>query len=115
MNTEFDLAKLILPEGLTDFFVVVDVFLQDNKEYHLFLDEKPHPPHPSEYKSKGFTDAKVVQDFPLRGKPVFLHIRRRKWQHVISDEVITSQFDFTQLGTQLSEEFAAFLKGIHRK
>ena len=66
---------------MTDFFVVVDVFLQDNKEYHLFLDEKNHPPHPSEYKSKGFTDAKVVQDFPLRGKPVFLHIRRRKWQH----------------------------------
>ena len=27
----------------------------------------------------GFTDEKVIQDFPLRGKPVYLHVRRRRW------------------------------------
>ena len=29
--------------------------------------------------SHGFTDEKVIQNFPLRGKPVYLHVRRRRW------------------------------------
>ena len=38
----------------------------------------------SDYKSgtvisHGFTDEKVIQNFPLRGKPVYLHVRRRRW------------------------------------
>ncbi len=37
----------------------------------------------SDYKSgtvisHGFTDEKVIQDFPLRGKPVYFHVRRRR-------------------------------------
>ena len=38
----------------------------------------------SDYKSgtvisHGFTDEKVIQNFPLHGKPVYLHVRRRRW------------------------------------
>jgi len=32
-----------------------------------------------EYESKGFFN-KRVQDFPLRGKAVFLKVRRRRWR-----------------------------------
>ena len=34
--------------------------------------------------SKGFYEPVVVQDFPIRGKKLFLHVRRRRW--VVKDE-----------------------------
>ncbi|WP_449404050.1 hypothetical protein [Flavobacterium gawalongense] len=39
---------------------------------------------PEEYKfklakSKGFTPEITVEDFPLRGKSVLLHIKRQRW------------------------------------
>ena len=30
----------------------------------------------------GFTDYKTIQDFPIRGRGVYLHVRRRKWMTV---------------------------------
>jgi hypothetical protein len=31
----------------------------------------------SEYESKGFVESKLIQDFPLRGRPVYLRIKRQ--------------------------------------
>ncbi len=107
--------SLLLPEGILEHFALVD-YRKSDKDYHLFLDELPIPPSESGYHSKGFTDQAVVQDFPLRGRPVYLHIRRRKWLNIKTQEVVTSTFDLTHLGTQISEEFAAFLKrGLSKK
>ena len=30
--------------------------------------------------SKGFHSSITIQDFPIRDKPLFLHVRRRRWQ-----------------------------------
>ncbi|MCX4293255.1 MAG: transposase family protein, partial [Prevotella sp.] len=54
----------------------------DSVKIEVWLDEKHHMER-SDYKSgtvisHGFTDEKVIQDFPLRGKPVYLHVRRRR-------------------------------------
>lgn len=112
MKKDFSIAEIIFPEGILDWFEVVDLHRAD-KEWHIFLDERAVPPSDGgSYNSKGFTEQSVIQDFPLRGKAVYLHIRRRKWFNLKTKEVITSSFDLTQLGTQLSEEFAAFLKRI---
>jgi len=50
-----------------------------DQDVHLFLDERHMPPKAVGYESKGFTEQSIIQDFPLRGKPVYLHIRRQKW------------------------------------
>ncbi len=106
--------KLLLPEVIYDYFELVDTVVSD-KDVHLLLDERHIPPKTAGYESKGFTGQSLIQNFPLRGKPVYLHIRRRKWLEKDTGRVITNSCDVTHLGTQITAEFAAFLKGIYRE
>lgn len=73
------LAELILPKEVFEHFELIRIEkLQDLID--LYLDE--HPVLPSgkyTYNSKGFTEASVIQDYLIRGKAVYLHVRRRKW------------------------------------
>jgi len=48
----------------------------------------------------------------LRGKPVLLHIKRRRWTLVDSGEVIKRDWNLVAKGTRITSEFASFLKGI---
>ena len=84
MNPE--LAKYFLPEGLLDYFDIVNDVVHNDK-IHFHLEEKNITPE--EYKnekvqSKGFTPEITVEDFPLCGKSVLLHIKRRRWTIVAS-------------------------------
>ena len=80
--------KLLLPGGLLEYFKIKEVRelcrLKDKQTfYELHLEEKNnlHSGYKAEdYESKGFTEI-TIQDFPLRGKDVFLVIRRRRWRH----------------------------------
>ena len=72
--------RLLLPEGTLDYFIIADV-KESSTDIVIFLEEKNEVP--SEYsnmkvESKGFYDPVVVQDFPIRGKKLFLNIRRRR-------------------------------------
>ena len=73
--------RLLLPEGTLDYFDLVDVKESVN-EVVFYLEEKNMVPEKytdQDTESKGFYDPVIVQDFPLRGKKVFLNIRRRRW------------------------------------
>jgi hypothetical protein len=59
------------------------------------------------YESKGFF-SKRVQDFPLRGRAVFLELRRRRWRHKETGEQITRDFTFLAEGTTFTAELADF-------
>ena len=109
-----DPLKLLLPGAIYDYFELVHTEVSD-VDVHLFLDEQRIPPKSVGYESKGFTEQSIIQDFPLRGKPVFLHIRRRKWLEKSTGKVFTNSYDLTHLGTQITAEFAAFLKGVYRE
>ena len=109
-----DPLKLLLPGAIYDYFELVHTEVSD-VDVHLFLDEQRIPPKSVGYESKGFTEQSIIQDFPLRGKPVFLHIRRRKWLEKSTGKVFTNSYDLTNLGTQITAEFAAFLKGVYRE
>lgn len=109
-----DLISLILPSFVVDHFDAVS-HRSDDANIHIFLDEKNiRPNSQGKVISKGFTNAAVVQDFPIRGKAVFLHIRRRKWLEVSSGKIITKQYDLAHIGTSLTKDFVAFLKDTHR-
>ena len=109
-----DPLRLLLPGVIYDYFELVHTEVSDI-DVHLFLDEQHIPPKAAGYESKGFTEQSIIQDFPLRGKPVYLHIRRRKWLEKSSGKVLTNSYDLTHLGTQITAEFAAFLKDIYRE
>ncbi|TYC07791.1 transposase, partial [Bizionia gelidisalsuginis] len=75
------LAQYLLPKGVMDYFEIVDHKSSEGK-VHFYLEEKNVLP--KEYQSelaqsKGFLPEITVEDFPLRGKSVLLHIKRRRW------------------------------------
>jgi hypothetical protein len=109
-----NLAQYLLPEGILDYFDIVSSKTESDK-IHFYLEEKNILP--AEYvqltaKSKGFVPEITVEDFPLRGKTVLLHIKRRRWTLVASNKIIKRDWNLVAQGTRMTAEFAAFLKGI---
>jgi len=109
-----DLAKYFLPEGILYYFDIVDDRIQDD-QIHFYLEEKNILPE--EYQteiahSKGFSPEITVEDFPLRGKSVLLHIKRRRWTLVDTGKIIKRDWNLIAKGTRITSEFASFLKGI---
>ncbi|MGI6321335.1 MAG: ISAon1 family transposase N-terminal region protein [Bacteroidales bacterium] len=69
----------------------------------------------SEYESKGFCKRTFIQDFPIRGKAVYLGIRRRRWRHKThKNEEIRSDYSFISEGSKITVELSDFLKGTGR-
>jgi hypothetical protein len=64
----------------------------------------------TDYESKGFIGSKLIQDFPLRGKAVYLRIKKRRWRHKQTGEVIKRDFSFIADGSKFTQELSDFLK-----
>ena len=78
MKTE-DLLKLLLPEYLIEYFDVMK-FEEIDGLLHLYFEEKntiPKEFSSLQLQSKGFHQEITVDDFPLRGKAVQLHITQK--------------------------------------
>ena len=65
----------------------------------------------NDYESKGFMESKLIQDFPLRGLPVYLRIKVRRWRHKVTDSIIKRDFTFIADGSKFTQELSDFLKG----
>ena len=106
--------RLLLPEGTLDYFTISDV-KESSTEIVIYLEEKNEAPQEyseSKVESKGFYDPIVVQDFPIRGKKVFLNIRRRRW--VLKDEnrYVSRNWKLVAQGSRMTQEFATFFKRV---
>ena len=115
MDSYIDLLKLVLPELLVTHFDLVNNSIKD-KVLHLYFEEKKAIP--KEFSSRivishGFHKEITIQDFPLRGKTVYLHIKRRRWLDKTTKEVIQRDWDLVAQGTRMTVEFAAFLKVLN--
>lgn len=110
------LISAVLPQGMLEYFTVNKVEpLSDI--INIYLEEKNIIPE--EYKtdklsSKGFYDEIKVQDFPIRGKDVFLLIKRRRWVNETQGTIVMRDWELIAKGTRMTKEFAAFLKVISR-
>ena len=107
--------RLLLPEGTLDYFDLVDVKESVN-EVVIYLEEKnivPEKYTDQDTESKGFYDPVIVQDFPLRGKKLFLNVRRRRW--VVKDEnrYVSRDWKLVAGGSRMTHEFASFLKELY--
>lgn len=116
MDNYIDLLKLILPAFLVEHFELTKSEQKD-EHLHLYFEEKNKPPKEFSSRqlvSKGFYNEITIQDFPLRGMFVFLHVKRRRWTDKTTGGIVFREWNEVQDGTRLTSEFAAFLKEIGR-
>jgi hypothetical protein len=111
-----ELIKLLLPEIIVDYFELTS-YEKDQEILHLYLKEInsiPKEYRESKLSSKGFFDQITVQDFPIRGHQVYLHITRRRWLNEDTGQVVFRDWNLVADGTRITQEFASFLKEINR-
>ncbi|MGJ0748318.1 ISAon1 family transposase N-terminal region protein [Bacteroides thetaiotaomicron] len=59
--------------------------------------------------SHDFTEEKVIQGFSLRGKPVYLHVKRRRWYDKVTGETFSYTYDdLITEGMKFTPELVAF-------
>mgnify|MGYP001194454640 FL=1 len=113
---------MFLPLGLLEHFSIKDVkelgdVSTKKMQYEIYLEENNEilgDYDISQYESKGFTEV-TLQDFPIRGKAVFLKIKRRRWRHKeMKNEIIRNDFAFVAEGAGFTRELSDFLKGTGR-
>lgn len=105
---------MFLPQGLGELFAMVR-FERTDQAYDIWLDEKKERSgedrHNPNIVARGYTEYVVIQDYPLRGRPVYLHMRKNKWWNKLTNEIFSYNLDLpNEDGTRLSAEFVAFLK-----
>ena len=110
------LANIVLPKGILDFFTINNI-VQTEEILSIYLNEKNLIPQEylnDKLSSKGFYEEIKVQDFPIRGKEVFLLIKRRRWLNETTGNIVMRDWNIVAKGTRMTKDFAAFLKVISR-
>ena len=119
---DITLLSYVLPTSLLTYFKITRVSelcsIKDHKDFiEVHLEENNQLPSgysSVDYESKGFVSSKRVQDFPLRGKAVYLVIKRRRWRNKLTKEEIRSDYSFIAEGSKLTQELSDFLKDTGR-
>jgi hypothetical protein len=117
-SLDIKLLYRLFPEELTDYFTIshYDILcsLETKEEYWIIeFEEKNELPNgypASEYESKGFMESKLIQDFPLRGRAVYLRVKKRRWRNKATGEIIKRNFSFMADGSKFTQELSDFLK-----
>ena len=111
---QWQVLKTVFAEVITDNFEFVD-YKETDTTLEYWLDELEYMSR-EDYKQGsvrpyGFTESKTIQDFPIRGRSVYLHVRRRKWIDRSTGEIFTYTYDnLNEDGSKLTPEFVSFLK-----
>ena len=105
---------MFLPTGLEELFEMVK-FERTDQAYDIWLDEKKlkseEDKRNTDIVARGYTDYVTVQDYPMRGRPVYLHMRKNKWWNKRTNEIFSYNLELpNEEGTRLGREFVAFLK-----
>ena len=117
---ERSIVEAILPSGLLNYFDITGFAEEhdkksDQKIIVVDLTEKNQIGVDGcsfdDYQTKDFYPPKRVQDFPLRGLPVYLCFNRRRWRHKIDkNKVISNDYSFIAEGSKITKELSDFLK-----
>ena len=121
-DANLELLHQLFPEELLRYFNISNHQLLCSvtaKEEYWLIDfeeknELPSGYSSAEYESKGFTEYKLIQDFPLRGRAVYLRIKKRRWRHKTTEAIIQRNFSFVADGSKFTQELSDFLKDTGR-
>lgn len=98
--------------AITNFEILCSVEIR--QEYWLLdfeeINEVPNGYLAEDYESKGFMESAIIQDFPLRGKGVYLRIKKRRWRHKQTKQIIKRDFSFIADGSKFTQDLSDFLK-----
>ena len=106
----------MLPEIIVDYFELTS-YKKGEEILHLYFKEiNSIPKESSQHKlsSKEIFNEITVQDFPVCGHQVYLHITRRRWLNEDTGQVVFRDWNLVADGTRVTQEFASFLKEINR-
>lgn len=114
--------SIFFPEDFLSHFEIVKVtelgeVSTKQMLYHIELTEQNDLPigyNKSDYESKGFYRPKRIQDFPIRGKAVYLEIKRRRWRNKKTKKEIKSDYSFIAEGSKITKELSDFLKDTNK-
>lgn len=109
-----ELLRAILPDVLIDNFDVVN-FEKSSTRFDIYLDEKKilmrEDKKYGNVISHVFCEYRTIQDFPIRGRATYLHVRKRKWLDKDTGEIFSYDWDLSEFDeTRLNAEFVSFLK-----
>lgn len=118
-TTDYKLLQELFPTELMDYFTITSFVtlcsIEIKQEYWLIdfeeKNEVPNGYHSIDFESKGFMESKLIQDFPLRGKGVYLRVKKRRWRHKKTKEILKRDFSFIADGSKFTQELSDFLKG----
>lgn len=121
-TTDIKLLHELFPIELTNYFSVtyfeILCSIATKEEYWIIdFEEKNELPEGytgAEYESKGFVESKLIQDFPLRGRAVYLRVKKRRWRHKDTGAIIKRNFSFMADGSKFTQELSDFLKEAGR-
>lgn len=109
------LLPLLIPEGVSDYFEM-NHYSKEEQRLDIFLEEMNIIPQ--EYKankliSKGFFEAITLQDFPIRGLQVYLHVKRRSWLNQDTDKVVFKNWELVATAATYKFFGGGYLKVNH--
>lgn len=117
MNDSYkSLIELILPNSVEEYFELLRVN-KSNDTIDIYLKELNKTPEEfaaNKLTSKGFFKEVTIQDFPIRGFQVYLHITRRRWLNEDTGKVVFRDWGLVAQGTRITKDFADFLKAFNR-
>ena len=121
---EKEILEFILPKELLISFQITKVEERidgktGNKSIVIEMEEINQVPleyDKNKYESKGFYPTTLIQDFPIRGKAVYLAIKRRRWRNKQDQsDIISNDYSFIAEGSKITKELSDFLKDTGRK
>jgi hypothetical protein len=119
---DIKLLQQLFPLELSGYFIITayeTLCRIETKEEYWVIDfeeknELPEGFSSSDYESKGFMESKLIQDFPLRGKAVYLRVKKRRWRHKETGVIIKRDFTFIADGSKFTRELSNFLKDANQ-
>ena len=67
---------------------------------------------PGQLRPNGFYDEGIVRDYPVRGRKMSFHTKRRRWVETETGKSVSRRWDLVAEGTRFSKEFSFFLKDM---
>ena len=115
-----DLLELLVPSEISDHFEF-DRYTLESGVYRIYLIEKDDNAHiPREiYRTgkavlDGYMNPLELQTYPIKGKEVFLVLKRRRWKVKRTTKGYSNSYSFHKPGMKATHEFGLFLKEIGR-
>ena len=113
-NPYIELAECLLPEEMIEYFEVVKVD-KTTETLDVTLEERDNGVagyDSGQLRPNGFYEESIVRDYPVRGRKMSFHVKRRRWIDTATGRSVSRRWDLVAEGTRFSKEFAAFLKGM---